>query len=290
MNKFSLIILALLVFSCNSSDEEMYQVYIEQNKNNLKVFNHTNKINYLLFDLDMKDKYIKQKVSKYYKTTHNLKRNSDSIIYQIQSILSEEKENINNTELLILKKKYQIYKNNVNEVLDSLIHPKQKKNYIEFISIINNLLNTTPWERINCLRGEKSLKNEISASLLKLELDIKTCETQMLNFLYWGWISGTGNGYYGGDFQTFTNPYFQVVKQNEICNIEFLFGIDSHLQHSLKTKNGVEIVFKQSNGNYKINTFELGNFTDYGSIDLENPVDGKMFYFPFEIKYEVIDK
>jgi hypothetical protein len=285
----------LFLFSCNTSDEEMYKLYAEQFEKNNEIIEKENDKIYLDFHDLAHDEfrgfavYFKKKITRFY----TLKQISDSILNQIETLRTEKTQvqfnRIEKHEIEKLKLSFNSFQIAINNALNKQIIAKNRKIYQGEINKINILLETIYWKTNTCLSGKKVSSDEINSILFKLKWVIIFCEKYILTH-YQNSID-MGSIRYSGTFRLIGNSISQTINKADEQQIQLYYAFHDTIAFMPNFRvNNKLLSIKNNKGIYKIKTTTVGKHREIGEIELENPFTGYLIHFPFEIKYTVTEK
>lgn len=283
-------LLLLFLFSCNASDEEMYQLYSEQFETSNSILEKENDKTYKQFydfahdEFDGSIPFFQM----FYNETQSLKSIADSISYNIK-IMRNEKLAINSRQIVKLQKLFNSLKVISNNIFENFIFNKNKKRFQNLIDETNDLLEPKNWDRISFLLKKNANENKIDAVLMKMKNDIIKCENNLLG-IYVNSIHYDNCKFYGS-FNIFESHISKIIKKDEEYKMTLFYAFHDTLVLTAKIKiNDKFIPIKKGIGVYEKKCFASGEFKEKGILIIRNPNTLEEMNYPFEIKYTVTEK
>jgi len=299
------IIIFLFLTTCNSDrDELLLAEYIESFNKTISIINRRNKLIYDDFNFGMTDLFYghPQAIATWDKKATQLKQKSDSLygfIDSIENLLSKKiiisPINITKKNIEILNEEKKLSKSNISllelkfiQFQHSLIEVigKDSALYRPVIKSVNKNLDIKSWQKVSCLKSNKSKLIEVLAVLAKLKMNVKLAESEMLSYLYWKINIGCFRFH---KIAAIVEPNALLIQQGQAYTANIFIGqMDTTItplifveDKPVKVRSGVGI--------YKEKVILKDTLIQRnGYFLLTNPVTRKPLKAPFYLEYEVI--
>lgn len=281
-------ITALCLWSaCTADSPELYLNYTRQFRETIHILDQKN--NFIYSDLEYLYFEYQEKMAPFHQNAGEIKKAKDSIGNILDSLLAKVSPGFKNSGSIFNKENSDLIRQNISnyrKLLISTINDTSK--YPQLIETLNYTLSLTDLDESDVLDNQSFNPEKAEALLWKLKAAITLAESDILDYLYAQFDTGS---FKFTTTKVFVIPNSQIIPPGYPYRAEiFLASWDTTISVNYEI-NGKKYEMVSGVGKYRENpTKKAGIYKKSGNFLIKSPSTGEIQKIPFKIEFEVLEK